>query len=182
MSDSFHVEGAEIVFRSHVFDVEKRTVRHGDEHFERDVAVHPGAVAVLVINEQGRVGFIRQFRATFEQELLEIPAGTRDVDGEEPLETAQRELVEEMGLEASSWTLLGRFMNSPGWSTQVMWVYEARGLTEREREPAGAEERSATIHWYSPDELRTRLREAYAIDSTTAIALHRLFGNFLDDL
>jgi 8-oxo-dGTP pyrophosphatase MutT (NUDIX family) len=182
VSDSFHVEGAEIVFRSHVFNVEKRTVRHGDDHFERDVAVHPGAVAVLVINEDGEVGFIRQYRATFDQELLEIPAGTQDIAGEEPLEAAKRELIEEMGIEASEWTLIGRFMNSPGWSTQVMTVYEARGLTVREREPAGAEERSSTIHWYSPTELRTRLRSAYAIDSTTTIALHRVFGNFLDEL
>jgi len=85
-----------------------------------------------------------------------------------------------MGLEASEWTLIGRFMNSPGWSTQVMWVYEAR-VSPNEIESRRCEERSATIHWYSLEELRTRLREAYAIDSTTAIALHRLFGNFLDD-
>jgi 8-oxo-dGTP pyrophosphatase MutT (NUDIX family) len=182
VSDSFHVEGAEIVFRSHVFDVEKRSVRHGEELFERDVAVHPGAVAVLVINDRGEVGFIRQYRATFDRELLEVPAGTLDVPGEEPLDAAKRELVEEMGLEASEWTPIGRFMNSPGWSTQVMFVYEARGLTERPREPAGAEERSATIHWFSPEELRRELLAAYAIDSTTAIALHRVFGNFLDEL
>jgi hypothetical protein len=63
-----------------------------------------------------------------------------------------------------------------------MTVYEARGLTEREREPAGAEERSSTVHWYSPSELRALLRSAYAIDSTTTIALHRVFGTFLDEL
>ncbi|MGH3732983.1 MAG: NUDIX hydrolase [Acidimicrobiales bacterium] len=182
MSDSFHVEGAEIAFRSRVFNVEKRTIRHGDDRFVRDIAVHPGAIAVLVINERGEIGFIRQYRSTFDQELLEIPAGTRDVAGEDPLDTAKRELLEEMGLEASEWTFIGRFMNSPGWSTQVMWVYEARALTKREREPAGPEERSATIHWYSPEELRPLLRNAYAIDSTTAIALHRLIGNFLDEL
>jgi ADP-ribose pyrophosphatase len=182
VSDSFHVEGAEIVFRSHVFNVERRIVRHGDDHFERDVAVHPGAVAVLVINENGEVGFIRQYRATFDQELLEIPAGTLDIANEDPLDAAKRELIEEMGLEAREWTLIGRFMNSPGWTNQVMTVYEARGLTEREREPAGVEERSSTIHWYSPAELRVLLRNAYAIDSTTTIALHRVFGNFLDKL
>jgi ADP-ribose pyrophosphatase len=182
VSDSFHVEGAETVFRSHVFDVEKRTIQHGDKQFDRDVAVHPGAVAILVINESGEVGFIRQYRATFERELLEVPAGTLDIPGEEPLDAAKRELIEEMGLEAREWILLGRFMNSPGWSTQVMWIYEARGLVERDREPAGAEERSATIHWYSPEELRRELRGAYAIDSTTAIALHRVFGTFLDEL
>jgi ADP-ribose pyrophosphatase len=113
---------------------------------------------------------------------LEIPAGTLDIANEDPLDAAKRELIEEMGLEAREWTLIGRFMNSPGWTNQVMTVYEARGLTEREREPAGVEERSSTIHWYSPAELRVLLRNAYAIDSTTTIALHRVFGNFLDKL
>ena len=120
MSDSFEVEGADVVFRSHVFDVERRTIRHGKTKFRRDVAVHPGAVAILPINAAGEVGFIRQYRSTFDEFLLEIPAGTRDIPDEEPLETAKRELLEEMGFEAKEWTLLGRFMNSPGWTTQVM--------------------------------------------------------------
>lgn len=182
MSDSFRVEGAEEVFHSHVFDVERRTIRHGDATFERDVAVHHGAVAVLAINDLGQIGFIRQYRATFDDLLLEIPAGTRDVEGEPPLATAKRELLEELGYVADEWTLLGRFMNSPGWTNQVMTVYEARQLTERERDPAGPEERSSTIHWLSPEELRRTLREAPAIDSTTAIALHRVFGTFFDEL
>ncbi|HEY1824518.1 MAG TPA: NUDIX hydrolase [Acidimicrobiales bacterium] len=182
MSDSFHVEGAQTVFESRVFNVEVRRVSHNHEEFERSVAVHPGAVAILVINDRGEVGFIRQYRATFEREVLEIPAGTLDVPGEEPLAAARRELREEMGLTAEHWTFLGRFMNSPGWSSQVMWLYEARDLHDTPREPAGAEEGSATLHWYAKDELRTVLRAEDAIDSTTAIALHRLFGTFLDDV
>jgi 8-oxo-dGTP pyrophosphatase MutT (NUDIX family) len=181
VSDSFHVEGAETLFRSHVFAVERRTVRHGDATFDRDVAVHPGAVAVLAINDQGEVGLIRQYRATFDELLLEIPAGTQDMKGESVLETAKRELLEEIGYEAAEWTLLGRFMNSPGWTNQVMTVYEARNLTPGARAPAGPEERSSTVHWLSPALLRKTLREANAIDSTTALALHRVFGTFLDE-
>lgn len=182
MSDSFRVDAAEVVFRSHVFNVEKRTIRHGEDVFDRDVAVHPGAVGVLAINSHGEVGFIRQYRATFDQELYEIPAGTRDIPGEDPLDCAKRELREELGCEASEWTLLGRFMNSPGWSTQVMVVYEARGITPSERDPAGPEEYSSTVHWLAPNAIRETLRSSFAIDSTTAIALSRLFGTFLDEL
>lgn len=181
MSDSFHVEGAEVLFRSHVFEVERRTVRHGDITFLRDVAVHPGAVAVIAINDQGEVGFIRQYRATFDELFLELPAGTQDVEGELALDTAKRELLEEMGYEANEWTLLGRFMNSPGWTNQVMTIYEARNLTQRERAPVGPEERSSTVHWLSPASLREALRDTSAIDSTTAVALHRVFGTFLDE-
>ncbi|HVA70715.1 MAG TPA: NUDIX hydrolase [Acidimicrobiales bacterium] len=181
MSDSFHVEGAEVLFRSHVFAVERRTVRHEDATFTRDVALHPGAVAVLAINERGEVGFIRQYRAAFDELLLEIPAGTQDRPGESALETAKRELLEEIGYEAAEWRLLGRFMNSPGWTNQVMTIYEARDLTLRARAPAGPEERGSTVHWLSPASLRDTLRDASAIDSTTAVALHRVFGTFLDE-
>lgn len=167
------------MFRSRVFNVEHRTIRHGGSTFERDVAVHPGAVAVVAVNDVGEVGFIRQYRATFDDYLLEIPAGTRDVVGESELATAQRELLEELGVVASEWTLLGHYMNSPGWSTQVMTVYEARGLTEGERAPAGPEEGSATIHWLAPEAMRDALSDEPAIDSTTAIALYRVFGDFL---
>ena len=182
MSDSFRVEAAEVVYRSHVFNVEKRTIRHGEDVFDRDIAVHPGAVAVLAINERGEVGFIRQYRSTFDQELYEIPAGTRDVPGEDPLDCAKRELREELGCEASEWTLIGRFMNSPGWSTQVMVVYEARGITQSERDPAGPEESSSSVHWLAPELIRDTLRTTFAIDSTTTIALSTLFGTFLDEL
>ncbi len=182
MSDSFRVEAAEVVFRSHVFNVEKRTIRHGEDVFTRDIAVHPGAVAVLAINDRGEVGFIRQYRSTFDHELYELPAGTRDIPGEDPLDCAKRELREELGCEASEWTLIGRFMNSPGWSTQVMVVYEARGITQSERDPAGPEEHSSTVHWLSPEGIRETFRSSSAIDSTTTIALQRVLGNFLDEL
>lgn len=170
-----------MVFHSYVFDVERRTIRHGDTTFERDVAVHPGAVAVLAVNDAGEVGFIRQYRATFDDLLLEIPAGTQDVAGEAALDAAKRELLEEMGFVASEWTMLGKFMNSPGWTNQVMTIYEARGLSEHERAPAGPEERSSSVLWLSPVALRKALRDAPAVDSTTAIALHRIFGTFLDE-
>jgi 8-oxo-dGTP pyrophosphatase MutT (NUDIX family) len=181
VSDSFEVEGSDVVFRSHVFDVERRTIRHGKTKFRRDVAVHQGAVAILAINERDEIGVIRQYRSTFDDFLLEIPAGTRDVTDEPPLETAQRELLEEMGFTASEWRELGRFMNSPGWTNQVMIIFEARGLSEAERAPAGPEEKSSTIAWLSPTTLRQELRAAPAIDSTTAIALQRVFGTFFDE-
>jgi len=180
VSGSFDVEGTETVFRSRVFSVERRDVVKGSEHFSRDVAVHPGAVAVLALNERGEVGLIRQYRATFNRWMYEIPAGTRDVEGEEPLAAAQRELLEELGCAAQQWRLLGKFMNSPGWTNQVMWIYEATGLSFLARTPVGPEEESSTIHWMAPEELRDVLRAAEAADSTTVIALQRLFGTYFD--
>jgi 8-oxo-dGTP pyrophosphatase MutT (NUDIX family) len=180
VSDSFEVERTEPLLASRVFSVERRTILHDGERFTREVAVHKGAVAILAINDAGEIGMVRQYRSAFDRHLWEIPAGTRDVADEEPLETARRELLEELGCEAGQWTLLGRFMNSPGWTSQVMTIFEARDLTVREREPAGPEEASSSVRWFSLGDLRALLADEEAIDGTTAIALHRLFGNFFD--
>lgn len=181
MSDSFRIEGTTPLLHSHVFDVERRLISHGGSIFERDVALHRGAVAVLAINDRSEIGLIRQYRAPFDRYNWEIPAGTLDVDDEDPLDCAKRELLEEMGCEAQHWTLLGRFLSSPGWTNQVMTIYEARDLRMGPRAPSGPEESSSTVHWLSPEDLRATLRREPAVDSTMAVALNRVFGTFFDD-
>ena len=180
MNSSFHVERTALLLHSYVFDVERRTIRHGDLIFERDIVTHQGAVAILARDEQGNIGLLRQYRAAFDAYQWEIPAGTCDVIGEDPLDTAKRELREEFGCEASRWSALGRFMVSPGWSDQIMVIYEARGLTQLARLPEGPEELASSVHWLSPDVLRETLRGQDAIDSALAIALNRVFGTFFD--
>lgn len=181
MSESFHVVGTKSLLQSHIFGVEQRTVQHNGETFQRDVVTHPGAVAILAVNDAGEIGFIRQYRTPFDRFCWEIPAGTLDVEGENGLDAAKRELLEELGCEAAQWTLLGTFMVSPGWSNQLMTIYEARELRLGERSPAGPEEEGSIIRWMSPEELRTVLRSEPAVDSTMAVALNRVFGTFFDD-
>lgn len=178
MSDSFHVERTTPLLHSHVFDVERVTILHDESTFERDVVTHRGAVAILAIDDDGRIGLVRQYRAPFDRYLWEIPAGTCDVADEDSLATAQRELREELGCAADQWTLLGRFMISPGWSDQVMTIFEARGLRLGERFPEGPEEVSSTVHWLSVEALHRALRDEPAIDATLTVALHRVFGDF----
>jgi ADP-ribose pyrophosphatase len=86
-----------------VFRVERRFVAHGDVTFDRDIVVHPGAVAIVAVDERGRVAMIRQYRTAAEAWLLELPAGTCDVSSESLVQTAQRELREECGLVATQW-------------------------------------------------------------------------------
>lgn len=181
MSPTFRVVARTPLLSSHVFDVERRTVEGAGGEFTRDVVVHPGAVAVLAVNDAGQVGLIRQYRAPFDTFVLEIPAGTLDVDGEAPLDAARRELAEELGCEATTWRLLGRFMVSPGWATQVMTIFEARGLNEIPRRPEGPEESTAQVLWLDPVALRATLREIGICDATMAVALHRVYGTFFDD-
>src|SRR5579862_3539435 len=88
-------------FEGHLFSVSK--VRFADpdgEEFERDVVRHPGAVSVVAAAEDGSVTLVRQVRAAVGESVLEAPAGTCDVDGEDPAATARRELAEEAGLHA----------------------------------------------------------------------------------
>jgi 8-oxo-dGTP pyrophosphatase MutT (NUDIX family) len=181
VSESFRVVGTKKLMQSHVFGVEQRTVEHDDATFERDVVTHLGAVAILAINARDEIGMIRQYRTPFDRFCWEVPAGTLDVPGEDALSAAKRELGEELGCEASQWAELGRFMTSPGWSNQLMTIFEARGLRDVSRRPAGPEETDASVRWFSRDELRETLRHEPAIDNTTVVALGRLYGTFFDD-
>ena len=97
---------------------------------ERDVVEHPGAVAVVALDDDGRVLMIRQYRHPVSRMLWELPAGLRDVDGEPPHVTAERELLEEAGYLARDWHVLADYFTSPGMTDERLRVFLARGLTE----------------------------------------------------
>lgn len=103
----------------------------------RDHLVHPGAAAVLALDEQGRVLLQRQYRHAVRHKLWELPAGMLDVQGETSLATARRELVEEAGLRARSWHGLSSIMPSPGVSDEVVDLFLARELSEVPQEENG---------------------------------------------
>jgi ADP-ribose pyrophosphatase len=96
----------------------------------RDVVVHPGAVGVVALDDDERVTLIRQYRHPVAADLWEIPAGLLDEPGESPWSTAQRELIEEVGLTASTWHTLVDLYSSPGMSSEIVRVYVARGLSD----------------------------------------------------
>lgn len=105
----------------------------------RDIAGHPGAVAIVALDGDGRVALVRQWRLPADAALLEIPAGGLDVhaDGskEDPDTAAARELEEETGLRAGSWRKLGAFYSAPGFTDELMHLYIATDLTPAD--PAG---------------------------------------------
>lgn len=100
----------------------------GNNVAERDVVVHPGAVAVLALDDAGQVLLIRQYRHPVSRLLWEIPAGLRDVAGEPPWHTARRELLEEAGYRARDWRVLADYYSSPGFTTERLRIYLAREL------------------------------------------------------
>ena len=122
--------GSEKVHEGHTADVSVRRYRrrNGDE-VERQVVEHPGSVAILAHDEEA-VHLVRQPReAVGEDGLLEVPAGTLDVEGESELECAQRELGEEVGLRAEHWSELHAIYPSPGFLSEKLTLFEATGLS-----------------------------------------------------
>ena len=101
----------------------------------REIARHLGAAAVLPIDDEGNVYFVRQFRAPLDKVLLEIPAGKLDSADEDRLEAAKRELAEETGLEAGDWRFLTDTYNAAGYSSECISLYLARDLKKGESHP-----------------------------------------------
>jgi 8-oxo-dGTP pyrophosphatase MutT (NUDIX family) len=106
----------------------------GGETGVRDYLVHPGAVAVVALDEDDQIVFVRQYRHPVRTDLWELPAGLLDVDGEPALATAQRELWEEADLRAGVWHTLVDLLTSPGGSDEAIRVYLARELTDADTE------------------------------------------------
>lgn len=141
----FEQLGEELIHEGPVFRVTTGQVRSPDgEILTREYVRHPGAVVVVPIVD-GDVVLVRQYRAAIDRDLLEIPAGKRDVPGEPPAETAARELREEVGLVAGSLTLLTEFFNTPGFSDEYSYCYLATDCTAVPMERQGAEERHMDI-------------------------------------
>jgi ADP-ribose pyrophosphatase len=92
------------------------------------IVEHPGAVAIVPVHADGDVVLLKQFRPSIGEELYEIPAGTME-KGEAPLATAKREIIEETGFKAKQWSKVGEFYSAPGFCTELMHLYIARGLS-----------------------------------------------------
>jgi ADP-ribose pyrophosphatase len=162
--------------RGRLVTVRTDKVRMPDgELAERDVVIHPGAVAVLALDDAQQVLLIRQYRHPVGRLLWEIPAGLRDVAGEPPWATAQRELLEEAGYRARDWRVLADYYTSPGFSTERLRVFLARDLefvpeNERDFVPEG-EETQLVPAWLPLDEAVRKVFAGELHNGVTALAI-----------
>ena len=128
-----HVVERRLIHRGRYLEFRVDTIERADgSRGTRDVVGHPGAIAVLALDDDERLLLVRQWRIPAERAMLEIPAGTLDVhDGvtEDPDVAARRELEEETGSRAGSWRKLAEFWTAPGFATELMHLYLATGLT-----------------------------------------------------
>jgi 8-oxo-dGTP pyrophosphatase MutT (NUDIX family) len=131
----FEKIGSEVVYEGRIGTVRVEKFRHDDGGVvEREVVGHPGASVMLPLDGD-RIWLVRQPREVVGEELLELPAGK--LDGGEPLETAQRELREEIGKSAAQWRHLTTFYASPGFTNESIHAFLATGLSD---DPLDAEE------------------------------------------
>ncbi|MFZ1361326.1 MAG: NUDIX hydrolase [Candidatus Nanopelagicales bacterium] len=142
-------------FDGAVWSIRSDTVEFDDQSAVRDVLIHPGAVAIVALNDQDEVLLIRQYRHPVAAYLFETPAGLLDKPSEDPLEAAKRELIEEAGLEAKNWGVLLDVANSPGGSSEIIRFYLARDISaasEGRVMTGEAEEASLPSVWVDLDE------------------------------
>lgn len=139
--------------------------------FERDVVHHPGAVSAVPLLADGTVVLIRQYRAALDEDLLEIPAGKRDVAGEEPALTAARELEEEIGMRPGRLELLAEFYNSPGFSDEHSYVFLAEDLVETETDLQGIEEQHLVVERVALADIGAMIADGRLRDAKTIIGL-----------
>jgi 8-oxo-dGTP pyrophosphatase MutT (NUDIX family) len=166
----FEQIGADVLWTGAIVSAGVEHFRHADGAVvARDKVWHPGAVGILAYDDE-HVWLTRQPREVAGLTAsLEIPAGKLDVPGEEPLAAAQRELAEEIGLDAASWEPLIDFFTSPGFTDERIWCFVARDLSPtRQEADADEDERIEIVPWPL-----TKLDDAVAEsqDSKTLISL-----------
>jgi ADP-ribose pyrophosphatase len=173
MSSHFDRLGSESIYKGKFIEVRRDRFRHEDgEEVERELVVHPGAVGIVALDGDDNLWLVRQPREAIGiPDLLEIPAGKLDVEGENPLEAGKRELAEEIGKQATDWESLGSFFTSPGFANEEIHLFLATGLSDIER-PEVEEDERIHIEVRPVADLDAILADNQ--DSKTLIALYRL--------
>jgi 8-oxo-dGTP pyrophosphatase MutT (NUDIX family) len=176
LAESWPVAATKVVAKSNIVTVRRDSVQMPDgQEADRDVVEHPGAVAVLAVDEEDRVLLIRQYRHPVGRLLWEIPAGLRDIPGEPLVETAQRELLEEAGYLAADWHVLADIFTSPGFSNERLRVFLAMKLTnvpdaERDYVPHH-EEAHMKVEWAPLDVVVSRFLAGELHNGVTAVGV-----------
>ncbi|MCW2528877.1 MAG: hydrolase [Pseudonocardiales bacterium] len=149
-SEDFTVVESIDRFQGRVIGLRTDKIRMPDgTESDRDIVVHPGAVAIVALDDSDRVVMVRQYRHPVGRLLDELPAGLLDVEGESALTGAKRELYEEASLEADVWNVLLDLHTSPGMTDEAIRIFLARGLRDvslEDRFEPEHEEVTMTVH------------------------------------
>ncbi len=140
-------------------------------HTYFDIVKHPGGAVILAINKNNEVCLLKQWRHAIQKTIWELPAGCLEVD-EPPLQTAKRELEEEAGVSARDWRELGKIYPSPGFSDEVLYLFEAKDISKGTLKLDATEKLEA--HWLPVDEVLAMAKNGEIIDAKSLACLLRL--------
>lgn len=135
----------------------------------REIVRHPGAVAIIAITPEKRMVFVRQFRKPLDKTILEIPAGKLE-KGEDPLDCAKRELIEETGYQAEEMNFVNKFYTSPGFADELLYIYEGTNLTAGDARPD--EDEFVDLVELTLDEAFERIQTGEITDAKTILAVY----------
>jgi 8-oxo-dGTP pyrophosphatase MutT (NUDIX family) len=173
----FETISSEILYVGKIFALRADRVRMpGGKSATREVVEHYGAVAIVAMDDDGRIPMVYQYRHPFGRRLWELPAGLLDVDGEAPHLSAARELREEAGLQAETWQVLVDLNSSPGFSDESVRVFLATGLTDVDPPEAHDEEADMTMEWYPLAEAVQRIFRGEIVNSPAVAGILAAYG------
>nr|VDG63708.1 NTP pyrophosphohydrolase including oxidative damage repair enzymes [Streptococcus thermophilus] len=170
MRHEFTVTDSELLVDAPILALRRDTVTMpGGNTAKREIVEHFGAVAVVALDDEQRIAMVEQYRHSVGARLWELPAGILDFAGEDELDTAKRELVEEAGLEAANWALLVDLVTSPGFAEEAVRIFLASDLSHVERPDAEDEEADMAFAWVPLDGARAAVMDG-RITNSIAIA------------
>ncbi len=158
------------IFHGHVFDVVQKEMVIENRNVIRDIVIHHGGAALSCVQD-GKILLVTQTRAAVNEKTLEIPAGTID-PGEDPKTTALRELNEETGYQCDSISLITAFWPTPGYDTEVIYVYECRGLHPAKERLSLDEGEDISVLWLPLEEAYEMIASGRIRDGKTIIAIY----------
>ena len=168
------VHSQELAFKGNHIQVRVDRVEDPDGRvWAKEIVVHPGAVCVVALLDDGNVVLVRQYRHAAGQELLEICAGGLNT-GEDPAEAAFRELEEETGYRAARMVERARFWTTPGFTTEFMYLYEATGLVKTQINLD--EDESIEVEIVSPEEALLMIDDGRIQDAKSILGLQRVLS------
>lgn len=170
----FVVTGSDDIYKGRVMAVRRDQVRMpAGGTAVREILEHAGAVAIAALDADDRLMMIYQYRHAVQRRLWEMPAGLLDHAGEDALETARRELEEEVGLRADEWSVLIDVVASPGFSDESVRVFLATGLHDVGRPDLGADDEEADLetHWIALADALAMVFDGSIVNSSCAAAV-----------
>lgn len=173
---SFEIVNQELISDKGFIKFVKNTIleKTSDTKFTRECIVHCGASVVLPIMKNGDAILIKQYRNTFDEEILEVVAGRIDADDENPLSCAKRELLEEAGVASNNFVDMGSWLVSPGWTNEVNYGFVALDCEEPiDTKPDGIEEKLAQVIRLPFEEVLKMLSDGVISDAKSIILIQR---------